>query len=367
MFDELYENLLIVVSHRYGIDRGKVLKSRVWICMVFPNLDETRFRQIVRVNRAQFDVILSLIQNNPVFNCAPNRQYPVFVQLALILYRLGCYGESASIGKIATLFGIGDGGKIDKITKRVLTALLKLESRFLYWPNKTEKDVIISETIHKLPQCIGYLDGTEIKLAERPCVDPDSFYSRKQHFSIKAQAVCDYKLKIRHLYVGYPGSVHDSRMFTNSSLSKQPSNFFSGAEWLAADSAYKLNTTIICPYRKNSNIGNARERAAFNTYFSKYRVRIEHCFALLKERFCSLKELRFRLKNAESNKYACAWITACCILHNIILDNYDDLDRANMENIHLDHDDGDDNNDINTDSSEGEMKRKAIYELIKNQ
>lgn len=122
--------------------------------------------------------------------------------MAVTLFRLGGYGDAAGIRKIATLFGVGDGGTIDIMTKRIFGAILEMESEFMYWPSNGEKQLIIAETFDEMPHCVGYIDGSEIKLAERPCTDPDSYYSRKQNFSIKLQAVCDHRLKIRHILVG---------------------------------------------------------------------------------------------------------------------------------------------------------------------
>lgn len=236
----------------------------------------------------------------------------------------------------------------------------------MYWPSHGEKQRIIADTFDEMPHCIGYIHGSEIKLAERPCTDPDSYYSRKQNFSIKLQAVCDHQLKIRHIFVGYPGSVHDSRVFTNSSLFLDPSKYFQSEDWIAGDSAYKLSTTVITPFRRNSSEAeNVKNR--FNKLHSKYRVRIEHCFGMLKERFGSLKELRLRLMNAESSRFACKWITVCCILHNSNIEcnrgepdfDFDfDVSQCNGD------EDAIQTNENGTDSEAGELKWKALCDLM---
>lgn len=252
IFDTLIENVCIVSAHRYAIPRTNVVKSSEWISMVLPNISDERFKMMIRLTREQFHFTLSKIESDAIFNCGPNHQYSVAIQLTLTLYRLGAYGDGASIVRIAALFGIGDGGTIEKITRRVLDAIFKLRNEYLRWPTTTETQKLIAGTLDELPNCIGYLDGTEIKLAEKPCRDPDSYYSRKQNFCCKMQGVCDRQLKIRHIHVGFPGSVHDSRVFVNSSLFLKQSYFFEGEEWLAADSACKLSTSIITPFRKNS-------------------------------------------------------------------------------------------------------------------
>lgn len=227
---------------------------------------------------------------------------------------------------------------------------------------------MIANTFHEMPHCIGYLDGSEIKLAERPCCDPDSYYSRKQNFSIKIQAVCDSQLKIRHIFVGFPGSVHDSRIFSNSSLFLNPSVYFHGEEWIAGDSAYKLSTTVITPFRKNSP-EPASMKNGFNRLHSMYRVRIEHCFGILKERFGSLKELRMRLIDEESSKFAIKWITTCCILHNFVIDCNDDMFDFHFElNAEQNDDEAEENfpNENPAENIAGELKRKTLHNLMVN-
>lgn len=369
LFDNLCENLGIIASCRYAVPRLPIPKSTEWISLVLPNISEDRFKMMIRMERATFHALLSRIQSNACFNPAANRQHSVAIQLAVTLFRLGASGDGASIGKIAALFGIGDGGSIDIITRRMFRAISDLEAEYLHWPNRNEKDQIITETFHEMPHCIGYLDGSEVKLAERPSKDPDSYYSRKQNFSIKLQAVCDYQLKIRHLLVGYPGSVHDSRVFTNSSLFLSPSKYFEGEEWIAADSAYKLSKTIITPFRKNSTEPESMTNF-FNKLHSKYRVRIEHCFGNVKERFGSLKELRMRLINERSSMYACQWITVCCILHNFIIDCNEDVYAFNyVPDVDESHDDESADNLFrnSTVDREGELKRKVIYNFMSGQ
>lgn len=361
ILDTLCDHLSLVSANRYAVPRLPVPKSTEWISMVLPNISEDRFITMLRMNRATFNVLLSRIRTNICFNAGENRQHSVEIQLAVTLYRLGASGDAASVRKIAALFGIGDGGTVDIMTKRVFGAISDLEPEFLYWPNQFEKEQIIAATFDEMPHCIGYIDGTEIKLAEKPCWDPDSYYSRKQNFSIKVQAVCDYRLKIRHVFIGFPGSVHDSRVFTNSALFLNPSKYFQNEEWLAGDSAYKLSTTIITPFRKNSTeLESVKNR--FNLLHSMYRVRIEHCFGILKERFGSLKELRMRFINAASSTFACKWINVCCILHNFIIENNDDV--SDFVCISNDDEEARPSDENVPENSAGELKRKAIYELM---
>ncbi|XP_050317879.1 uncharacterized protein LOC126751553 [Bactrocera neohumeralis] len=148
---------------------------------------------------------------------------------AIVLYRLDSNGEGATLSKIAGLFGVSDGGIIQNLTDRIFKALLKHKDQYLFWPNSDERKKLVSETWGKLPNCVGYVDGTEIPLAEKPSQDPEAYFSRKHQYSVKVQAVCDHSLQIRHLVLGYPGSVHDARIFSNCELSNDADVFFGGA------------------------------------------------------------------------------------------------------------------------------------------
>ena len=180
------------------------------------------------------------------------------------------------------------------------------------------------------------------------------------------QAVCDHKLKIRHLLIGYPGSVHDARMYANSDLSQKSENYFSDAQWLAGDSAYRLTDTVLTPYRKNSTFRTYKQRQTFNKYFSSYRVRIENCFGILKEKFSSLKELRIRIHDTISHQYACSWILTCCVLHNIILPTLEQDDMNFYESEDLDDEEEHRLRILMRmkDENAGEVKREALFNMV---
>ncbi|XP_036334884.1 protein ANTAGONIST OF LIKE HETEROCHROMATIN PROTEIN 1-like isoform X1 [Rhagoletis pomonella] len=367
-FWEIMENLneeLIITLSNYRGSFQQVPKSLEWRTTILPQLDEYRFQQMLRVTRDQFTFILSLIRNNIEFNKSHSvRQYSVDHQLAIVLFRLGSSGENAAIRKIASVFGVGDGETIYKITKRVFQAFLELKSKYIYWPDAAERQEIVKNTYNEMPHCIGYIDGTELKLAEAPVKNHTTYFSKSRIYSIKGQVVCDHQLKIRHVVVGHYGSVHDARMFRTSTLCTEEDNFFSFDQWLAGDSAYPLLKTIITPYRSNSQQLDYARRKAFNLRHSRFRVRIEHCFGLLKERFGSLKELRVRIQDEKSHNFCSTWFLVCCILHNILRTPSHDVDY--MYNVLEDDEELDEltMNEIGQNSSQAESKRSYSCALM---
>ncbi|XP_049316918.1 uncharacterized protein LOC125779688 [Bactrocera dorsalis] len=320
--------MLCVLNNRRGVHLG-IPKSCEWEQTVLRKFDDNRFNQMVRVRPDEFCYILNLIKHDEVFNTSSSTvQLPIKLQLKIVLCRLGSSGEGQSVHKVASLFGIGDGGTIYNLTRSIFKAILKLKSKFLFWPHERERQQIVSSTSTEMPGCVGYVDGSEVKLSEAPVNEHTMYYSRKRQYAVKLQAICDYNLRRRQLIVGYPGSVHDAKIFSNCLLFKQPERFLLTSQWIAGDSAYPLKPFLITQFRQNSSEYTEEERHSFNKYFSKYRVRVENCFGLLKEKFGSLKELKFRM-HSRTNKNQCNdWITVCCILHNILI------------NFHIENEDG---------------------------
>ncbi|KAF7328223.1 hypothetical protein MVEN_02562100 [Mycena venus] len=106
----------------------------------FREYNVERWRRKLQVEPETFDVILSLIQEDPVFyNNSNNPQLPVEVQLAVFLFRAGHYGNAASPEDTAGWSGLSVGG-VEKCTDRVIVALLALHDNAISLPNEPEKE-----------------------------------------------------------------------------------------------------------------------------------------------------------------------------------------------------------------------------------
>ena len=68
-----------------------------------------------------------------------------------------------------------------------------------------------------IPQYVGAIDGSHT-----PIVSPQDhladYYNRKSWHSIILQAVVNHELRFWNINVGWPGRVHDARVFGNSAL-----------------------------------------------------------------------------------------------------------------------------------------------------
>ena len=96
-------------------------------------------------------------------------------------------------------------------------------------------DCLISFTFHKetnlevirnyenkwdFRMCAGAIDGTHIPI-RAPTESHAEYLNRKGYHSILMQALVDARYIYRDAVIGWPGSVHDARVFLNSEIFKK--------------------------------------------------------------------------------------------------------------------------------------------------
>lgn len=70
-------------------------------------LDENRVRQEIRMDLDSFNKLYDIISSHHVYSAYPGRRRtPIKIQMMVALERLGCYGNGASVGKMARSAGI---------------------------------------------------------------------------------------------------------------------------------------------------------------------------------------------------------------------------------------------------------------------
>ncbi len=184
------------------------------------------------------------------------------------------------------------------------------------------------------PGGIGVVDGSSAPFYDKPLDCPEDYYSRKQEYAMHFQLVVDDTKRIIHLYTGMPASVHDSTAYRRSDLNIPPERYILG------DSAYANTDFVITPFRQRTGPRPPKERI-FNEQLSHVRICVEHAIGILKNRFQSLRELRIRVDKENGHRRACEWITACCVLYNIIqecdpwteMDDPDDDEEEEIGNV----------------------------------
>ncbi|XP_043222665.1 putative nuclease HARBI1 [Amphibalanus amphitrite] len=296
-----------------------------------PNLTEQQYREQFRLSRATVAQISNMLgrQQHPFGAGKPPP--PREKQILLTLWYLG---SVMSLRKVAMLFGVSTMTALKYIAE-VTSLLADMHADVIRMPETAQEQENVSaafETLHGLPCAVGALDGCHIPM-NKPVntEDSEAFVNRKGFYSINLLAVCDAKRLFRDICVGWPGSVHDSRIFRNSSLGKRlmEENFLDRGKFLIADAAFQLQPWLMTPFRENQNYLNPdpvnnRKKKHFNKVLSSTRVKVEHGFGLLKARFRRLTYVE--IKSVEK---ATKIVVACCVLHNLSMQLGDQWEEDN--------------------------------------
>lgn len=159
---------------------------------------------------------------------------------------------------------------------------------------------------------MGCIDGLHIPIPG-PSDHRAAYINRKGFPSIQLQAVCDDNLRFLDVVAGWPGSVHDARVFRNSPLSQllEDGNIHE-EQHLLGDSAYPLTPYLMVSFRDNGHI--TEDQGNYNTRHSSARMAIERAFGLLKGKFRRLQYLDMCLVEKIP-----LIIVAACVLHNFII------------------------------------------------
>jgi hypothetical protein len=187
--------LLEAISATRVLNPNTVPKvSQLHLVLVdFKANDPKRFRRNLRVLPDTFDALVERIEDHPVFsNNSHHPQTPVFIQLAIALYRFGHYGNAASVEGISQWAGVSVG-LVVKCTHRVIIAFLSIHDEVIRWPTEAEKEEAKAwvESVSCKDWRGGFcmVDGTLLPLFEKPGHYGEAYFDRKSNYSLNVQ-VC---------------------------------------------------------------------------------------------------------------------------------------------------------------------------------
>ena len=169
-FDDAVDMIYLVEKNRYLGDRKYINLRKHLRGSMMSTYNESSFRQTVRMNKTSFLKLVDIIAEDQVFKTGAgygrHEQAPVWVQLMIVLQRLGCFGNGASVGRLATNGGFSSGS-VHKFTDRVYRAIRNLRRQAITWPDAEERKRISARMDVKfgLPGGIGVIDGTPVVFA----------------------------------------------------------------------------------------------------------------------------------------------------------------------------------------------------------
>ena len=138
------------------------------------------------------------------------------------------------------------------------------------------------------------------------------------------QAVCRDDLLFVDVYTGWPGKVHDAKVFRNSPLFEKGPDICLNNGHLLGDSAYPNLQWILTPFRDNGHLTPAQNK--FNKCHSAIRSTIERAFSLYKARFP-----RFRYLDQQNIQSIVETILCGCVIHNICILNNDEIEAILLD------------------------------------
>ncbi|KAI2645094.1 hypothetical protein H4Q32_024121 [Labeo rohita] len=109
---------------------------------------------------------------------------------------------------------------VHDIVHRVSRAVLGILRKVICFPTGDDLEAVGvgSAQLARSPafsRAVGAIDGCHIRI-KPPANNSHCYYNRKLFHSIQLQAITDHRGKFLHIFVGYPGSVHDARVLRNS-------------------------------------------------------------------------------------------------------------------------------------------------------
>ena len=282
--------------------------------------DAETFRANFRLSPGVFAVLLQKL--SPALNRDRTRLLEPIHEILLTLHRLGSRAFCRTTGEH---FGLGKS-TIFYAYWRVIRAINAiLLPRLIKWPDGDKLDTVRQRfhDIAGVPDVVGAIDCTHIGVYP-PAETATDYLDRTRRHSIIAQAVVNADGMFQDIYVGWPGSVHDQRVFRNSPLSEQirQGRWVTGNDVLLADSGYALSNKVITPFDCRGHRQLTESERAFNYAHSRTRTVVERAFGRLETRFRILHDA------VEGNVGGVVeTVTACMTLHNlaILLNDTDDF------------------------------------------
>ena len=326
-----------------------ILTGQLYLLELLGTVNEARFRNVTRMDRATFDALLTLLERKGNFT---NSKY-LSTGEKLLMFILVLVGNS--------IRGICErwqhsGSTTSLVVHEVAAIFLRCQHHFFFPATADDPtpDQILSSYKYMpyFNDCIGALDGTHIP-AFIPVADQKPFRNRKKVLTQNVLAVANFDCTFSYVLTGWEGSAHDSRVLNDAKTKGLA--LFAGKFYLG-DAGYALSTYVLTPYRgvryhlKEWGLANQRPQNAkelYNYRHSSLRNVIERIFGIVKKRFPILVNMK-----SYSFPFQCDLVMCAMMLHNFIRanqlyeDEFDAPDALNQPGAAVVDDDHEEDNEI---------------------
>ncbi|KAK6178695.1 hypothetical protein SNE40_011219 [Patella caerulea] len=267
--------------------------------------------------------------------------------------------------RVADVFGISEASVFNIIASLSELITKNLLREFIRWPEGNRVNDILHgfKEAQGFPGVIEAIDGSHVPI-RAPETFPENYINRKGYHSINCMAVCDHEHFFTDIFIGWPGSTHDARVFGNSPLHTASTNHLENTFpqncHMIGDSAYGLDNFIMVPFKDFGNL--TRDQKNYNFKLSSTRMKTEHSFGILKGRFRTLKYIDM----GDMEKLN-AFISSCFVLHNITLTTEDAFDDFLADGLEGSDPDDPDVFHIQVRNESGVQKRITIVGILNEQ
>ncbi|XP_036342426.1 protein ANTAGONIST OF LIKE HETEROCHROMATIN PROTEIN 1-like [Rhagoletis pomonella] len=263
--DNILEELL-----RDG-ERKKRSSIKNYLEEVVPNYTEAKFKMHFRISKELFLNLSAKFEESDIYkSLRVDKQLPGTTNMAVFLWFAG--HEACSFRDLSNRFNISLSS-VSRIVNRTTMFISSLSPEETRWPTEDKKreSAFVFSRKCGFAKAIGCIDGTHIVI-DPPAEQKDDYIDRKGNITLTMQAICNENKKFMNIFVGFPGSSHDSWVFQNSPIFQKLSSYC-GDYYLLGDSAYPCTQYVITPYKDNGHLTPAQKN--FNVKLSSGRVAIE--------------------------------------------------------------------------------------------
>ena len=253
---------------------------------------ENWWKENLRMTKHTFQILCSELQPYIQKETTALRA-PISVEgrVAITVWKLATNVEYRTL---SNLFGIGVSTVAVIVVETCQAITSNLLKQYVYIPEgELLKEVVRGfESCWGFPQTAGATDGSHIPIIQ-PQDCASDYYNRKSYYSIIVQGLVDFHGRFMDVCIGWPGKVHDARVFANSTvyIKGRRGNLF--PSWtrklgsvevplvILGDPAYPLLPWLMKPYAYNAHT-TAKEKL-FNYRQSRARMVVENAFGRLKD------------------------------------------------------------------------------------
>ncbi|OMP05093.1 Harbinger transposase-derived nuclease [Corchorus olitorius] len=301
-----------------------------------PSDEEEGFKYFFRVAKKTFDYICSLVREDLVSRPPSGliniegRLLSVEKQVAIAMRRLASGESQVSVG---ASFGVGQS-TVSQVTWRFIEALEERAKHHLKWPDSNRMEVIKAkfEALFGLPNCCGAVDATHIIMTLPAIQTSDDWCDPESNYSMFLQGIVDHEMRFLDIVTGWPGGMTVSRLLKCSGFfrlceagerlngrTRTLSEGLEVREFIVGGTAYPLLPWLITPYETNGHL--SAMSGTFNDKHEVARLLAVRAFLQLKGSWRILNKVMWR----PDKRKLPSIILVCCLLHNIIIDNGDQL------------------------------------------